>query len=91
MERRLIRISGIVQGVGFRAFVYRLATELRLTGFVRNEGDVVTAEVEGPPDVLERFSQRLASEPPRRARIDDIDSQSITPTGSNRFDIQPSC
>jgi hydrogenase maturation protein HypF len=90
MERRSIRISGIVQGVGFRAFVHRLAAELRLTGFVRNEDDGVTMEIEGPPDLLERFNQRLAAEPPRRARIDDIESQRIAPAGSTRFEIQPS-
>lgn len=88
IERRLIRISGIVQGVGFRAFVHRLATELRLSGFVRNEGKGVTAEVEGPSEILERFQRRLATEPPRRARIDDIACQTISPTGSTRFEIR---
>jgi len=72
MERRLIRVSGIVQGVGFRAFVHRLASESGLTGFVRNEDDDVLMEIEGPPDALKRFAQRLAAESPRRARIQNI-------------------
>jgi hydrogenase maturation protein HypF len=90
MERRLITLSGVVQGVGFRAFVHGLATELGLAGFVRNDGDSVVMEVEGPADVLEQFSRRLVTEGPRRARVDAMESQPIPSNGSQRFGIQPS-
>ena len=47
--RTAVRVEGIVQGVGFRPFVYRLASELSLAGFVNNHGAGVTIEVEGDP------------------------------------------
>ena len=90
MERQSIRLSGIVQGVGCRAFVHGLASDLRLTGFVRNEDDGVLIEVEGPHDVLEQFGQRLVAERPRGARIDNMESLTIAPKASPRFEIQPS-
>ena len=55
MDRRAIAISGIVQGVGFRPFVHGLATRLRLSGFIRNVTGGVLIEVEGEPQVLDRF------------------------------------
>jgi hydrogenase maturation protein HypF len=89
MERQLITLSGLVQGVGFRAFVHGLATELGLTGFVRNDGPDVVMEVEGPAESLEQFRRRVVAEGPRRARIDRVDVQSIQPGGSRGFGIQP--
>ena len=53
MERRAIQIRGIVQGVGFRPFVYDLASRLQLHGFVRNHAGTVRIEVEGPSASLE--------------------------------------
>jgi hydrogenase maturation protein HypF len=90
MERRLIILAGIVQGVGFRAFVHGLASELGLTGFVRNDGERVVMEVEGPPASLEQFRQRLVTEGPRRSRVDNVEMQSIEPKTSKGFGIQPS-
>jgi hydrogenase maturation protein HypF len=90
MERRLITLSGIVQGVGFRAFVHGLASEMGLSGCVRNDGDDVVMEVEGPSDVLERFGQRLVVEGPRRSRVDNVVSQAIEVKSSKGFGIQPS-
>jgi hydrogenase maturation protein HypF len=90
MERRLIILSGIVQGVGFRAFVHGLASELGLTGFVQNDGERVVMEVEGPPALLEQFRQRLVTEGPRRSRINNVEMQSIEAKASKGFGIQPS-
>ena len=61
LAARHISVSGVVQGVGFRPFVFRLATELELAGWVVNSTRGVTLEVEGPPAQLRRFLVRLRS------------------------------
>ncbi len=70
-QRRAIRIRGQVQGVGFRPFVYRLATGGRLSGFVRNDGAGVEIEVQGDSVRLDAFLHALRELPPL-ARIDDL-------------------
>ena len=70
--RRRIQVTGVVQGVGFRPFVYRLARELGLAGFVRNDGGGVTIEVEGALPVLDEFARRLATTAPSLARVDAV-------------------
>ena len=72
MDRRAIAVSGIVQGVGFRPFVYGLATRLRLRGFVKNVSGGVLIEVEGEPHSLDRFLDELTAQPPPLARIDEL-------------------
>ncbi len=69
---RTHRVRGIVQGVGFRPFVYRLASALSLDGWVRNDGAGVTIEVQGDPARVARLAQRLAAEAPPRARVDSV-------------------
>ncbi len=63
-ERRLLRVTGTVQGVGFRPFVYRNAVELGLDGQVANDSRGVVIEVEGPADRLDELCRRLREEPP---------------------------
>jgi hydrogenase maturation protein HypF len=70
MERWAIEVQGLVQGVGFRPFVYRLATSRQLGGFVRNLTGGVRIEVEGPRAALEGFLRELIDHPPPLARID---------------------
>jgi hydrogenase maturation factor HypF (carbamoyltransferase family) len=69
MERRAIRVSGIVQGVGFRPFVFTLAAQHGLSGFVRNTNGVVWIEVEGKPASLECFLAELTGKAPPLARV----------------------
>jgi len=69
IERRRIRLEGIVQGVGFRPFTLRIARECGLTGFVRNESGGVLIEAEGSSFVLDQFLARLLSEHPPYARV----------------------
>ena len=70
--RRQLQVRGIVQGVGFRPFVYRLAHELGLDGWVRNDGAGVTIEAEGAASALDAFARRLHAEAPPRARVDQV-------------------
>ena len=70
--RRRIEVRGIVQGVGFRPFVYRLANELGLAGWVRNDGGGVTVEVEGSGAGIEDFVRRLRDDAPPLARVDRV-------------------
>lgn len=73
MTGRLLRIRGLVQGVGFRPYIWRLANELGLTGWVRNDGAGVIAAVAG--EKVADFVTRLPQEAPRLARIDAIESE----------------
>lgn len=70
-----IRLSGVVQGVGFRPLVWRLANELKLTGWVRNDAQGVEIEVCGQHDKVEQLIQRLHKDAPPFARIDAITSR----------------
>jgi hydrogenase maturation protein HypF len=69
---RNIRITGVVQGVGFRPFVYNLATRLNLSGWVLNSSSGVEIEAVGPPAALEEFAERLRTEAPPLSRIEQI-------------------
>jgi hydrogenase maturation protein HypF len=70
--RRGVTVRGVVQGVGFRPFVYRLAQEEGLSGSIGNDTDGVTIEIEGPEARLDAFLLRLRTETPPLARIDAI-------------------
>jgi hydrogenase maturation protein HypF len=85
-----IEIRGTVQGVGFRPFVYRVAKEEGVRGFVRNDSTGVTIEVFGPPPVLESFCRRLRDSAPPAARVRDVRSQRIQPREAPGFIISPS-
>ncbi|HEX4956480.1 MAG TPA: carbamoyltransferase HypF [Thermoanaerobaculia bacterium] len=88
--RHRIRVRGIVQGVGFRPFVYRLATSLELSGFVRNEPEGVLIEVEGDEGDLATFEHRLRADGPPLAAIESLDSRAIPAAGAAAFAIEES-
>jgi hydrogenase maturation protein HypF len=85
-----IIIHGAVQGVGFRPFVYRLATELDLTGWVSNSTEGVHVEAEGPEAALEEFLIRLTREHPRLASIHSLEYSFIDAAGFTAFQIRHS-
>lgn len=89
-RRARIEIHGAVQGVGFRPYVYRLATELALAGWVINDTRGVFIEVEGDEATLARFLERLPREKPPRAIIHTLDVAWIEPNGDSRFEIRHS-
>lgn len=82
-----IHISGIVQGVGFRPFVYNLATRYHLSGWVKNTSAGVDIAVDGPPDILESFIKDLRDEAPPLSRIDDFIATTGDPSGFTTFEI----
>src|SRR5262249_36057495 len=88
MERRAIEVRGIVQGVGFRPFVHRLASRLHLGGFVCNRVGAVWIEVEGATPLLDRFLAELQTAPPPLARIEHISWQPTAPLGQQQFHIE---
>lgn len=90
LQRLHIHIHGAVQGVGFRPFVYRLATELALTGWIINDTHGVVIEVEGPQPRLDRFLERLRKEKPPLATIHALDVTRQHPAGDSSFEIRRS-
>ena len=82
-----IHISGIVQGVGFRPFVYNLATRLNLNGWVRNTSAGVDIEVDGERDVLDAFVKALSEEAPKLSHIDELTASFGPANGFRLFEI----
>lgn len=87
VARKAIDITGIVQGVGFRPFVYRLAQECNLTGFIANTSAGVTIEVQGDAIFLDRFFERLPSELPPLAKITSLLARDAEPQSETAFRI----
>jgi hydrogenase maturation protein HypF len=82
-----VLVCGVVQGVGFRPFVYRLATEEGLGGLIGNDTGGVTIEVEGPAERVDAFLVRLRTETPPLARIDSVAVRELAATGETGFRI----
>ena len=88
--RTSVRVEGVVQGVGFRPFVYSLAARLGLAGWVGNDVDGVFAEVEGPAESVRKFLDLVEREAPPLARVERVTAQAMTPNGATGFAIAPS-
>ena len=86
-DRREIRVRGTVQGVGFRPFVYRLARELGLVGWVLNDTRGVLIQVEGAPKALDEFARRVRDDAPRLAVVDRVESTPVPLGGEPDFRI----
>ncbi|RSN89665.1 carbamoyltransferase HypF [Streptomyces sp. WAC 05379] len=86
-HRRRVLVRGVVQGVGFRPYVYGLATELALVGHVTNTPEGVVAEVEGTVAAVARFCDRLAVQAPPLARVESVDHQELPAAGGEAFTI----
>ncbi|MCG9889522.1 MAG: carbamoyltransferase HypF [Thermosynechococcaceae cyanobacterium MS004] len=90
LQRLYLRVQGLVQGVGFRPFVYTLATELGLGGWVRNTESGVDIEVEGSPACLTTFLERLKCDRPSHSILSQLEANWLAPCGYSEFEIQPS-
>ncbi len=77
---RRVLVEGVVQGVGFRPFVWRLATELGLVGRVRNAAGRVEIDAAGPPAALDAFARRVRTDAPPRARVERVTVEALDPT-----------
>ncbi|MEN6479852.1 MAG: carbamoyltransferase HypF [Anaerolineales bacterium] len=87
---RAVTVTGVVQGVGFRPFVYGLATRLGLTGWVFNHSGGVDIHVEGEDERLDAFVAALTAEAPPLARIERVRVAEVAPAGWNTFEIRQS-
>ena len=89
--RRRFLVGGLVQGVGFRPFIYKLAREIGLTGFVSNTSEGVVIEVQGPRDSFDMFARRIEAEAPPLAQVASVESARMSPlTGESEFVIRTS-
>ena len=89
-QRAVISVRGVVQGVGFRPFVHRLAAVHHLTGWVRNTSGKVEIEVEGDKPAIQQFLHELATHAPPMAHIEEIETKFSSPQGYIDFRIQES-
>ncbi|MEJ2504163.1 MAG: acylphosphatase, partial [Gemmatimonadota bacterium] len=85
--RLRLRVTGAVQGVGMRPFLYRTAAELGLDGWIRNDTRGVVLELEGDRARLRTFVARLRSAPPPRALLGDVVEEWLDPTGRSGLAI----
>jgi hydrogenase maturation protein HypF len=83
-------VRGVVQGVGFRPFVHRLAIRHGLRGFVLNDGQGVAIEAEGEPEALSSFTRALCEEAPQLASVETIGASSLPVRGERSFRVEPS-
>ncbi len=90
LARKKLKVTGVVQGVGFRPFVYRLARLHHLAGWVCNTSQCVEIEIEGSPASLATFIGQLEQEAPALARIDAVVSRAAPPEGGAGFAIRES-
>ncbi|HYA21869.1 MAG TPA: acylphosphatase [Thermoproteota archaeon] len=87
MKARSLQVRGIVQGVGFRPHVCRMAVSLGLAGHVKNTGRGVEILIEGEDDAVEEFTRRLRSDPPPMALIEEVVSEDAVFSGFHGFRV----
>ncbi|MEU9329416.1 carbamoyltransferase HypF [Streptomyces canus] len=86
-RRCRVTVRGVVQGVGFRPYLYGLATELALAGHVTNTPEGVVAEVEGSASAVARFCDLIAAQAPPLARVESVHHREMPPVGGSAFTI----
>lgn len=90
LSSSIFYVQGLVQGVGFRPFVYRIAHKYGLNGWVRNSDEGVEIRLEGPSDAIGLFLKELQSHPPAAARIDTVKEERCKAGGETGFTIRKS-
>src|SRR5262245_60689156 len=90
VERLRIEVQGVVQGVGYRPFVYGLADTLGVRGFVSNRAGEVVIEAEAERATLDRFVAGLRERAPSAARVDRVTAHPMDVRGETTFHIEPS-
>lgn len=89
-QRIRVQVQGVVQGVGFRPFIYNLATTLGLTGWVNNSPQGVSIELEGQPAQLNTFLDQLQRDKPLHTELHSLTVAQLTPIRDSQFEIRPS-
>ena len=89
-QRLRIEVEGAVQGVGFRPFIYRLASELRLAGWVKNTSNGVVIEVEGAVPVVKTFLERMRADAPPSASVQAMNTSIVSALDNAGFSIKQS-
>ena len=84
------KIGGLVQGVGYRFFVFRLARQSQVAGWVRNAPHIVEVHAEGDPDAMERFDEILRTQVPPGAHVSSFEVRDARVEGLRDFTIRPS-
>lgn len=90
LKRTQISARGLVQGVGFRPFIFNLAKRLSLSGFVQNDTNGVLIDIEGCDDSINEFIACLVKSPPPHAIIEDVNCKTLPPKGYKDFIIEES-
>src|SRR3989338_10011608 len=90
LQRLKVVIRGAVQGVGFRPFIYRLAEQLHLKGWVRNTTEGILIEAEGPVQNLKQFLVQIQQEKPSISFIQSFEPSFLDPIGYSTFEIRES-
>jgi hydrogenase maturation protein HypF len=90
LTRKRLSVRGVVQGVGFRPYVYNLAHSLRLSGFILNTSAGVLIEIEGTELALDQFVDTLRLQPPSLSQISDIAVSDVISCGGSGFTIRES-
>jgi hydrogenase maturation protein HypF len=91
VSRQRVHVDGVVQGVGFRPYIYNLAVRYGLSGWVLNSSSGVDIEIQGPPEAVEAFLAALPRQAPRLAHIDRVVAEAISPeSGVDGFTIRHS-
>ncbi len=89
-KRYLMKIEGIVQGVGFRPFVYNKAYEFNLKGYVKNKGGMVEIDLEGYKENIKSFVLELVKNPPIMSKIENLKCKLLKPVDYKDFSIKES-
>lgn len=82
-----LHVTGVVQGVGFRPFVYKLATDLGVSGWVRNASDGIYCVAEGDPEAVAAFARELRDSAPPMAVVESVTAEAVDPEGFEDFTI----
>jgi hydrogenase maturation protein HypF len=90
LKRLHITLTGLLQGIGFRPYVYRLANTHQLAGWVANNGDGVVLEVEGKPQQINDFLSDLQNQIPACGHVSDLQQQAVALTYQTNFQFKPS-
>ncbi len=90
LRRQIIKVYGVVQGVGFRPFIYQLALAHHLNGWVRNSSGYVEIDVEGEPGALDAFRNEIRTKAPPASRIEKLEEAIVSPGGCFGFEIRES-